>query len=308
MSLPDSDDIVLPFQLESSHLRGRCVRVNDMLDHILIPHEYPAPIAHMTAEIVVLGMLLSSMLKYEGIFTLQIQGDGPVSLLMTDVTTAGDVRACANFDLEKIKAANPQTVMDYLGSGYMAFTVDQGPETERYQGIVKLEGESLIESVQHYLMQSEQIASGIRMAVSRQDDGHWRGGAIMLQQMPLPSGSGPVVEPSNVSEDDWRRSMIFLQSCTDEELLSKTLTPDELLFRLFHEEGVRIFERGHVRKGCRCSPERLERILRMMPQTDLDDMVVEGAITMNCHFCNRDFAFDPAAMRSNIDANKNKDE
>jgi len=294
-----NDNIIIPFQLESSNLRGRFVRLGGTLTDILIPHHYPEILMGLTGEVTTLAIILASILKYDGIFTLQIQGDGPLSLLMADVTTAGDVRACATYNPERFEAATDTSLQGLVGNGYMAFTVDQGEDTERYQGLVELKGETLAECAQHYFMQSEQIQTGLILKVGRHNN-EWRGAAIMLQKMPQVTAEYNKNDhrPSEVVEDDWRRAMILLQSCKDEELLSPVLHPHEILLRLFHEEGVRIYDQGQVRKGCRCNPEKLKGVLSLMPEEDRHFMAVEGTIIMNCQFCNRDFSFSPDEISS----------
>lgn len=291
-------DIILPFMIESSGLRGRVVRLDDALDQILKAHDYSAPVAQMTAEIATLAVLLGSMLKYEGIFTLQVQGDGPVKMLVSDFMSNGDIRACATVEKDAVIDDS-----DLLGKGHMAFTVDQGEHTERYQGIVELKNNSLMQSIQAYFVQSEQIRTGIKMAVA-QVDGHWRGTAIMLQDMPEEGGIPVAGENPDAPEheDNWRRVMMLLQTSTDEEMLSTLLSPEEMLFRLFHEEGVRVFSAKTVQKNCRCSMEKVEGVLTTLSAEDIAHITKDGKITMTCEFCSRDFDFDPARLGRKMDA------
>ncbi|QQG35703.1 MAG: Hsp33 family molecular chaperone HslO [Micavibrio aeruginosavorus] len=290
-------DTILPFIIESSGLRGRLVRLDSVLDKILEAHGYIEPVARLTAELATMAVMLGSMLKYEGIFTLQVQTEGAIKILVSDFTSAGDLRACATLDKDFMTEDQGASL---LGKGYVAFTVDQGENTERYQGIVELSPGGLLESIQTYFTQSEQIRTGVRMAVSR-IDGRWRGAAIMLQDMPeeggiLPS-EGVIV---SAAEDDWRRAMILLQSCTDEELLSASIDGEDVLFRLFHEDGVRVFDKKPAQKGCRCTMEKIGGILSTMPPDDIAHMAENGRITVTCEFCNHDFSFDPEAFRRNI--------
>lgn len=292
-----TDNFVQPFELESSRLRGRIVRLGSVLDDILNAHKsYPEDVLQLTGETLALCVMLSSMLKYDGIFTLQAQGDGPVPMLVADVATGGKIRACASFSAERL-AAEPHTgnPAALLGNGYMAFTVDQGENTDRYQGIVELKPGSLIASVQHYFTQSEQISTGMVMKAGRVN-GQWRASGIMVQQMPEDSESYNK-GGSNVHEDDWRRTMVLLGSVRDEELIDPSLDAEDLLYRLFHEEGVRVYEPQELERTCRCSPERLKNILSTMSNEDIDDMVVDGKIVMTCEFCSRDYAFDPANFK-----------
>jgi len=304
------DNFVQTFQLETSNLRGRIVRLGSVLDDILDAHQYPLPIAHLLAETTCLTLALSSMLKYEGIFTLQAQGDGPLKMLVSDMKSNGDIRACASFDEARFAHAREQLaalktkesaqnhLAQYLGKGYLAFTVDQGTKTDRYQGIVELKGSSMIDCVQHYFTQSEQIGTGIKMAVGKRD-GKWRAGAIMLQHMPEDekndqAGSG------NLKEDDWRRAMILMESCTEDEFLDANLDSDALLMRLFHEEGVRVYERKGVQKNCRCDIERVQNILLTMSHEDIEHIDEDGFIHMTCEFCSTTYDFETAKIAGKI--------
>ncbi len=297
-----ADNFVQIFDLETSNLRGRIVRFGSVLDDILGAHDYPLPISHLVAENITLAASLSSMLKYDGIFTLQAQGDGPLRMLASDFTSDGIIRGCATFDSERFQKSREQLsalkttesaqnhLAQYLGKGYIAFTVDQATSADRYQGIVELKGASLVDCVRHYFSQSEQIGTGIKMAVG-QRDGHWRACAIMLQHMPedqknVQAGLG------NLHEDDWRRAMILLDSCTEDELLTPEIDADELLFRLFHQEGVRVYDRKPIAKGCRCDESRVENILYTMNEDDVEHMDVDGKIIMTCEFCSTSYTYD----------------
>lgn len=292
------DNLFQTFQLEGSSLRGRILRMGTSIHDILDRHGYPDGVSVLTGQAAVLALLLSSMLKYDGIFTLQTSGDGPVSMLVSDITRRGVVRACATYDPTRLRGGD-QDLTSLMGAGHLAFTVDQGEDMERYQGIVSLTGGSLQDSVQHYFTQSEQIATGIRIAVGRDAEGQWRAGGIMLQRLPEEGG---INNPGESEEDDWRRTMILLQSCKDEELLDANLTQNDLLFRLFHEEGVRVYEPTPVEEGCRCSQERAERIIATMSDEDRYDMTVDDRITVTCEFCSREYIFDETDTEGRIQA------
>lgn len=312
---PD-DDIIQPFQLEASGLRGRIVRLGPSLNAMLGRHAYPQPVAHLMAETIATALLLSSMLKYEGIFTLQTSGDGPVRTLVADVTTGGAVRGYAGFKEDVVDAmlSAEQKPTDGLyagfglnhlaGKGYLAFTVDQGEHMERYQGIVALGGESLAESVQHYFDQSEQIGTCIKVAATYDERKGWRAGAVMLQRMPDPSAAVAGQEgvtplrPDLIAEkeEDWNRSAILLQSVTSGELVNADLHSHDLLVRLFHEEGVRVFTPISVTDRCRCSAERVSRVLETLPQDDRDHAAKDGVIEMKCEFCSKTYRFDTASL------------
>lgn len=298
------DNYIQPFQIEETTLRGRAVRLGDQLNAILSAHDYPYPVAHLVAETTVLTMLLSSMLKYDGIFTLQARGDGAVSMIVADMVSNGDLRACATFDDTRLSLSrdalsalktpegSDNHLAQYLGQGYLAFTVDQAGHEERYQGIVPLEGSSLVDCVQYYFTQSEQIRTGIKIAVGLRD-GAWRGAGIMLQTIPENDGNQENVHIGNVQEDGWRRAMTLLGSCTEDELLDQMLPTNDLLFRLFHEDGVRVYEPMAVRKKCRCSSERVEAVVATLSEEDRTYLIKDGAIEVSCEFCSALYRLDP---------------
>ena len=290
------DDLVQPFRIDPFALRGRLVRLGPALDHILSQHAYPEPVAAMLGEAITLAVVLAGALKYDGVFTLQTKGDGPIRLMVADVSTDGAVRGYAQYDEKKlasitaVKGAVGMSVPRLLGAGYIAFTVDQGEETDRYQGIVELAGSSLADCAQHYFRQSEQIQAGIKLAVGRSGPGRtWRAGGLMLQRVP-PEGGYSVI--ADDVEDGWRRAMVLMSSATSEELIDPALAPRRLLFRLFHEDGVRVYDTHLLEARCRCSRERIETILRAFPADELDDMRKERVTTVTCEFCSRRYTFD----------------
>jgi molecular chaperone Hsp33 len=290
-----SDDLVQSFQIDRTALRGRLVRLGPLVDGILKQHDYPRPVAAMLGEAVALAVILAGMLKYDGVFTLQTKGDGPIRLLVADVTTGGDVRGYAQYDeakLEKALKASGAPVPRFLGAGYIAFTVDQGDKTDRYQGIVELEGATLAECAHHYFRQSEQLQAGIKVAVGH-DGATWRAGGIMLQRLPT-EGGGATPADAEAQEDGWRRAMILMSSSTSDELLDARLAPNDLLFRLFHEDGVRVWAPHALVAKCRCSREKIERIIVALPDDDLADLALDdGRLEVTCEFCSKRYEFPP---------------
>lgn len=292
-----SENFVQSFQLESSNIRGRIVRLDQVLDDILTPHDYPDDVQHLTGEIMTLCVMLSSMLKYDGIFTLQTKSDGAVNMLVADMVSNGNIRACASFKQEELDVATfKKDRAELMGTGYMAFTVDQGEHAERYQGIVELKSTSLITSVQHYFAQSEQINTGMVLAVGKRH-GKWRASGIMVQEMPEETSKYNQDSVANDNEDDWRRTMVLLGSMKDDELLDVNLKAEDLLIRLFHEEGVRVFDALPLQNVCRCNADRVEAVLATMSEEDLVEMTVDGEIVMTCEFCSRDYKFDPKNLK-----------
>jgi molecular chaperone Hsp33 len=292
---PRTDDLIQPFQIGPLALRGRLVRLGPTIDRILSQHAYPEPVARMLGEAITLAVMLAGALKYDGVFTLQTKGDGPIRLMVADVSTEGAVRGYAQYDEEKLAAATADRAPEFsvprlLGAGYIAFTVDQGEHTERYQGIVELAGATLAECAQHYFRQSEQIQAGIKLSVGRTGArGGWRGGGLMVQRVPPEGGWGVIADDV---EDGWRRAMVLMSSATAEELVDPELPPHRLLFRLFHEDGVRVYRTQPLEARCRCSRKRIESILRLFPAQEIDEMKKERVTTVTCQFCNRRYLFD----------------
>ncbi len=303
------DDIVLPFQITPSALRGRLVRLGPSVDTILRRHAYPPPVATTLAEMVAIAAALAGTLKYEGVFTMQVKGDGPVRLMVADVTTAGALRGYAQFDEAAVTALGTDrpSVPRLFGAGYLAFTVDQGVHTERYQGIVELTGSTLAECAHHYFRQSEQFQAGLQAAAAEHvaADGtrHWRAGALMVQRLPPESAQGsaegrdlatPLDIAAEEAEDNWRRALMLASSAKSAELVDPTLPAWKLVDRLYLAEGVRIYRPHEMVHRCRCSRERVADVLRSLPPKELDDLKIDGKLEVRCEFCNTVQVFDSA--------------
>jgi len=298
-----SDESALPFQLDALGVRGRLVRLGPALDAIIERHGYPLAVARPLAEAMVLCAALATSLKYDGIFTLQIAGDGPIRLLVTDLTTDGALRGYAQFDSWKLAVAlgagrdeAPDGYVPKLfGRGRLTFTVDQGQHTQRYQGVVPLEGASLADCAHTYFRQSEQLPTGIKIATRRavvDGTAHWRSAALMVQQMPE-LDAGRIHVDREQREDDWRRAVILMASATEAEMLDPGLPAETLLHRLFHQEQPRQFARRPFMARCRCSRERIDRVLRSIRREELDDLRdSSGKVAVKCEFCSTEYTYD----------------
>jgi molecular chaperone Hsp33 len=297
------DNLLRPFQLERSALRGRLVRLGSTVDRVLTQHEYPEPISRQLGELLVLAATLAGALKFQGTFSLQIKSDGPISLMLADCTNDGELRGYAQFDETKLALATSDDVPGLFGHGHLALTVEQSAGGDSYQGIVELAGEELTDCMHAYFRQSEQVQTGLRIAVDRVDEfggERWRAGGIMLQRLPGESLPGHDYSPT---DEDWRRTMLLLSTATPAELVDPHLPLENLLLRLFHEEGVRVFRPLHLSFGCRCTRERVEALLRMFPEDELEDMKLEdGDLEVTCQFCNQSFHFDEAELAQLRDA------
>ncbi|TVR97760.1 MAG: molecular chaperone Hsp33 [Rhodospirillales bacterium] len=294
-----SGDYIQPFQIEGAGVRGRLVRLGAAVDGMLDRHAYPPVVAALLAEAMAMTAVLASSLKFDGVFTLQVHGGGPVRLLVTDVTSDGSMRGYARFDdddLAIMTGVPAAPVPKLLGAGHMAFTVDQGPHTERYQGITPLEGHTLADCAHTYFRQSEQLETALALCASDMvmPPGERRAAALMIQR--LPAGPGSAGPPDEAAEDSWRRAVVLMSSVTPAELLEPQLDPTDLLYRLFHEDGVRIFRPRPLRHHCRCSRTRVERTLLAFPRAELKDLAVDGVVIVTCEFCKAEYRFDEQAM------------
>lgn len=296
-------DLILPFQIEAGAVRGRLVRLENALNQMVNQRELPVIVSGKLAETAVLAASLAGALKYDGIFTLQIQGDGAVPLLIVDVTSSGDLRGAVRFDREKLDAVlteekEEDDIAALFGKGHLAFTVDQGPNTDRYQGIVELKGATMAECVSEYLKQSEQLASTVVTAVARPWKGRgWRAAALIVQRMP-PSLSGPIVTRDQ-AEEDWNRASILTESAKSDELLDSDLEASALLHRLYHADGLIVYPHKHLRAKCRCSAARVRTTLSGFPFEEVDSMKDEtGMISVTCEFCNTVYRFPAESFKT----------
>ncbi len=286
---PSFGDFIQPFRIEGLGVHGRLVRLGAAADGILAPHGYPPAVAAIMGEAVALAAALAGGLEFDGVLTLQTQGDGPLGLMVVDVSSDGAMRGYARFDAGRLDAAAPagEPLPALLGEGHLAFTLDQGEDTDLYQGITALGGSTLADSARAYFGQSEQLETAIALAATPGGDGKTaRAAALMIQRPPA------------TGEEPWRRAAILTDSVTAAELLDPALAPSELLFRLFHGDGVRVFRPKPLRFACRCSSERVERMLRSFPRAEIEDMTVGGRVGVTCEFCKAEYTFDETAINA----------
>ena len=281
-----ADDLAAAFQIEGWPVRGRIVRLGQTIDTILSAHAYPEPVAALLGEACALAALVGSSLKFEGRLIVQAQGDGPVRYVVADYGTDGQMRGYCRFDEAEVAAASQgfarPGARSLLGQGVFVMTLDRGPDFERTQGITPIEGESLSLAAEHYFQQSEQIPTRVRLAVGSvvTDEGvGWRAGGALIQ---LIAGD----EARGSTEEVWDRSRALFQTLADDELLDPTITPEVLLFRLFHEDGVRLEDARTLVAQCRCSRERIAGVLTSFDPAERADMVeADGRIRVTCEYC-----------------------
>lgn len=303
-----TDDFVLPFEVRPLGVRGRIVRLGAAVNDILHRHDYPAPVSALLGEAVALTAMLGSSMKFEGKFILQTKTDGPVDILVADYVSPSGIRGYARFNAEKVKALENPTPAALLGKGHLAMTVDQGPDMERYQGIVALDGNDLTAAAHTYFAQSEQIPTRLRLSAGplfeRGAKGeNWRAAAIMIQHLPRDGGTSPLAFSSGdapegqgdqpAEHDDWVKARLLLDTVEDHELLDPNLPPDRLLYRLYHEDGVTVFPEKPLARHCTCSEATIRDMLQQFPDGDRADMVKDGTITVTCEFCSSQYRLKP---------------
>jgi molecular chaperone Hsp33 len=289
-----ADDVVSPFQIENQPVRGRIVRLGGTVDEILTRHDYPPAVANLLGEACALAALVGASLKFTGRLILQAQGNGPVSYVVADYDTEGSLRGYCRYDdarLAEVSGGFAQPgAKTLLGDGVFIMTIDQGPEMDRYQGVTAIEGETLALCAEQYFAQSEQTPTRVLLATARvQDDGpaHWRAGGMIIQNIAGDAARGE-------TDEAWSTVQALFQTLGEDELVDPTISGDTVLFRLFHEDGVRVFQRTPVKAFCRCSQERILTVLRSFPPEERAEMVEpDGAIKVTCEYCSRVYKVAP---------------
>lgn len=305
------DDAVVPFEVEGLDARGRSVQLGAVVDTILARHQYPEPVARLLAEVMVLTALLGTSLKFDGKFILQTSTDGPVNLLVADFQTPSGLRAYARFDDEKLEQAIKDGKVapeQLLGKGTLALTIDQGAHMQRYQGIVALDGSNLEEIARNYFDQSEQIPTDVRLAVAtlvdRNSEGQpkqsWRAGGVLVQHLPKASLDidEKKQEKSKVTDNNWTEVKALTQTIESAELTDPQVGTERLLYRLFHEHGVRVFQPTPIVDHCSCSREKVENVLKNFSAEELDSSIENGEITVKCEFCSTVYRFNPEEFKT----------
>jgi len=303
------DDIVVTFQLEGRSVRGRAVRLGDTADAILASHAYPQSVARLVGECALVATLIGDSLKFDGRLIVQasgpgsqgqqVEGNGAVAFVVADFVPGQGVRAYAKYDADRVQALEAQAdgplgPRQLLGGGHFVMTIDPGEGMERYQGVTAIEGDSLAESAEHYFAQSEQVPTRLRLAVGQQvlDGGRtvWRAGGALIQQL--------AGDDSRPSEDtDFEHALALFNTVEDAELLDPDLSAGQVLFRLFHEDGVRIEQDRPVVRRCSCERQKLAELLARFPADDREHMSKsDGSVAMTCEYCNREWAFTAAEI------------
>lgn len=279
--------------LENSQVRGRIVRMGSVASTILSRYDYPPHVTRLVGELLVVAAMLSANLKHEGIFTIQIRGKGLVPLVVVDAVYGGELRGYAEVSegaADAIRAMEHYSPQAMVGEGaYLAITLDPGAGMQRYQGIVGLEGDSIAAALVNYFTHSEQLDVELKLAVST--SAPWIAGGMLIERMPE---SGPAALDAN--KEAWAYARAMLGTVKAEELLDPLIDAQTLLYRLFHEEGVIVYAAHTISVGCRCTRARIEQLLVSMAAADRIEMIVDGAASVHCQFCNKTEKFTPKEL------------
>lgn len=283
------------------NVRGRVVHLTDLVDRVITAHGYPDSVSRVVGEALALVALLGASLKFEGTLTLQTRSDGPLRMVVADFISPGTLRACATFDLDAVEALGAMPIFrELVGTGSLAITIDPGADMERYQGIVALDGDGLADGAMSYFDNSEQIPTRIKLSVATlmargaaERRPHWRAGGVIIQNMAALGGHGSA-PPKDDPAEDWTRASMLFSTVEPHELVDPLVEAERLLYRLYHEDGVRVFETQSLEFGCRCSAERVVSVLSQYPETELQSLVeADGAIRAKCEFCSTVYRFQP---------------
>ena len=291
---PISDDLAAAFQIDGWPVRGRLVRLGGAIDTILAAHAYPEPVAALLGEACALAALIGSSLKFDGRLLVQAQGDGPVRYVVADYGTDGTLRGYCRYDEAEVAEASKgfarPGAQTLLGKGVFVMTLDRGPDFERTQGITPIEGESLSLCAEHYFQQSEQVPTKVRLAVGQvqtEAGSQWRAGGAMIQ---IIAGD----ETRGSTEEVWDRTRALFGTLADDELVDPMISPETLLFRLFHEDGVRLEGAKALTAVCRCSKDRIAGMLASFDPAERADMVEDdGKIHVTCEYCAKVYELTP---------------
>ncbi|HEX7885025.1 MAG TPA: Hsp33 family molecular chaperone [Phenylobacterium sp.] len=289
------DDIVGAFQIEGEPVRGRIARLGPAIEEILRGHDYPESVANLLGEACALAALVGSNLKFDGRLIVEARGAGPVRYVVADYDTSGGLRGYCRFAADEVEAVSQGFLRPgaktLLGEGVFMMTVDQGPDMDRYQGVTSIDGETLALCAEQYFAQSEQTPTRVRLAVGREESG-WRAGGFLIQYIAADDARGDTLEA-------WVRTQAFFETLGEDELLDTELSSDRLLFRLFHEDGVRVFGSKPLRAFCRCNEERIVTVLKSFDRAEREDMVEDdGKIHVTCEYCSRIYAVAPETLEA----------
>ena len=323
---PTSEDKILPFQLDLSDIRGRLTRLDKTLNDILSQHSYPPLVEALVAEATVITALIGQTINLKWKLSLQIRGNGPIKLIATDYFAPskngelGTIRAFASFNEPNLDIGE-KNPFEQLGKGYFAVLIDQGPNTEPYQGITPLTGGSLHKCAETYFAQSEQLATRFALTIGKSQTKtkkiSWQAAGLIIQKMPKKTKRGVEKKEGSTNQllasadllqgqesENWNRVNFHIDTVEELELMGPHVSKIQLLNRLFHEENPRVFEAQSIKFGCTCSADKVRNTMSMYSSKDIETMTTaDGDVTADCQFCGAHYIMDPTKL--GFEAEKN---
>ena len=323
---PTSEDKILPFQLDLSDIRGRLTRLDKTLNDILSQHSYPPLVEALVAEATVITALIGQTINLKWKLSLQIRGNGPIKLIATDYFAPskngelGTIRAFASFNEPNLDIGE-KNPFEQLGKGYFAVLIDQGPNTEPYQGITPLTGGSLHKCAETYFAQSEQLATRFALTIGKSQTKtkkiSWQAAGLIIQKMPKKTERGVEKKEGSKNQllasadllqgqesENWNRVNFHIDTVEELELMGPHISKIQLLNRLFHEENPRVFEAQSIKFGCTCSADKVRNTMSMYSSKDIETMTTaDGEVTADCQFCGAHYIMDPTKL--GFEAEKN---
>ena len=309
-SIAPGGDFVLPFDIAKAGVRGRLVRLDLSSTRALSAHALPEAASRVAGETLALGVLLGTALKLNGRLSVQTKSDGPLNLVMADYygadsgsVSAGEsgVRAYARLDTARLADLKDTTFAALVGKGSMAITIEPKLGGQTYQGIVALSEDGIAASAETYFAQSEQLPTVLRLAaaplyVAGEKQPRWRAAGIMLQM--TPESAKPGAAPEDVlGNDDWLRLSLILKTVEDLELLDTELAPETVLWRLFHEDEVRVQSQLSVAFRCDCAADRIATVLQSYAPEERATLAdPDGIIRARCEFCGTTHEIRPDSL------------
>lgn len=287
-------NIVSPFIVEDLNIRGRIAQLNNTIDNIICRHNYPQEVSHLIAQITTLAALLGSNLKNHERFSIQIRSTGAIKLLIADFTVPNGVRSYAKFNEEELDSKN------LLGQGTISFIINEPSSTPLYQAIVALDGDSIAEIAEKYYEQSEQIPTKIKLFSAlfinnKTKKQQYRAGGFLIQNLPSNDAQGKL---SYNNKDNWNEAKVLVQTITEDELLDhENISSNTLLFRLFHQYTVRIFEPIEILDVCSCNKQRIEEVIKSFNDEEIAASSENGNIKVTCQFCSKNYYIDHSKLR-----------
>ncbi len=281
---------VIPFQLGNNKVRGNIVRLQTVVYDIIKRHGYPANVESIFADTLTITACLGCRMKHDGVFTIQAKGTGDVNTLFSDITSDGFLRGYVGLssDFTSIQS----NLNSLMGSGHISFTLDQGKYTKRYQGIVSLEEPSMSKSAELYFNNSEQLETKF-LTFNYYDIEKsnrkklFSAGLIMLQRMPDKNSFD-----QEINEEFWQNSLNFLSTLGKEEFLSTNITSEEILYRLFNELEITVYDKIIIRDQCRCSEEKIKLAIKNLSKKELEEIADQnGRVKIVCEFCKTETIF-----------------